>query len=85
MSKSASHSKEKILGILRQYSQNASICGLHYAFESNQTLAGRIIWMIALLVLSVLGIYMSVENYNQWQDEPVLTTMTKTGQFEINA
>jgi hypothetical protein len=80
MSKRVNNSKEKILGILEQYSQNATICGLHYAFEPNQSLAGRIIWMLALMILSGLGIYMSIQNYQQWKEEPVLTTLTTTGQ-----
>jgi hypothetical protein len=31
------------------------------------------------MLSTLLGIYLSVQNYLQWEDEPVLTTFTTTG------
>jgi hypothetical protein len=70
---------EEILRILRQYSTQSTIAGLHYAFEPSQSKIFNFLWFVAILILTVLGAYLSVKNYIDWDKEPVVTTVTSTG------
>ena len=67
-----------------EYGQTSSIAGLHYAFQPKQSIFGRLIWFNTILFLTFLGIWLSVQNYLQWEDSPVLTTITSTGQHFEN-
>ena len=59
--------------------QTSTVAGLHYAFKPNQTLAGRFIWFTVIIILAFLGFWLSLENYYQWKNEPVVTTISSTG------
>ena len=72
-------SKTKIAHLLREYSQNSTIAGLHYVFESKQSGFGGLLWSFIILFLTLSGVYVSVESYIQWKNEPVLTTVATTG------
>ena len=65
--------------LLQNYLQTSTVAGLHYAFQPNQTLAGRFLWLTAIIVFAFLGFWLSLENYNQWKNEPVVTTISSTG------
>jgi hypothetical protein len=69
----------KMKALLIEYSQKSTIAGLHYAFKQKQSMIGRVLWMISLAILTFLGFGLSLKNYNQWKEEPVLTTITTTG------
>jgi hypothetical protein len=62
-----------------EYTQVSTIAGLHYAFKAKQSLMGRVIWIIAVAILTFLGFWLSLQNYVQWKKDPVLTTITTTG------
>jgi hypothetical protein len=62
-----------------EYTQVSTIAGLHYAFKAKQSLMGRVIWIIAVAILTFLGFWLSLQNYVQWKQDPVLTTITTTG------
>ena len=70
---------EEILRILQQYSTKSTIAGLHYAFEPKQSKIVNILWLLAIIVLTVLGAYFSIQSYIDWDNEPVVTTVTSTG------
>ena len=65
--------------LLHKYVQTSTVAGLHYAFKPNQTLAGRFIWLTVIIILAFLGFWLSLENYYQWKNEPVVTTISSTG------
>ena len=65
--------------LLNSYTQTSTIAGLHYAFEPKQSLFGRITWFVSIAILTFLGAYLSLQNYAQWMEEPVLTTISSTG------
>ena len=79
MKKDAKDRDEEILRILRQYSMQSTVAGLHYAFEPKQSQVVSFLWFVAILILTVLGTYLSIKNYIDWNNEPVLTTVTSTG------
>ena len=71
--------KEKILGILDDFSQSSTIAGLHYAVKFKESFFASLIWMSILIVFTCLFVYTSNQSYRQWRDEPVLTTVATTG------
>jgi hypothetical protein len=56
----------------------SSIQGVIYIFQTNQTLCGRLFWILVVTLMLMLGSYWSADAYNSWQDNPVLTTVTTT-------
>ncbi len=71
--------KKRIWNMIFEYSQTSTIAGFHYIFEPKVTLIGKLIWIFLISLFTVLGIYLSAENYSQWKSEPVITTLTSTG------
>ena len=70
--------------LISSYTEKSTIAGLHYAFEPKQSLIGRTLWIVSIGILTCLGVYLSVQNYVQWMEEPVLTTITTTGNNNLN-
>ena len=64
--------------VIRDYSEYSSIQGLIYIFQSNQTMIGKLFWILVVVLMLMLGAYWSVNAYNSWQEDPVLTTVTTT-------
>ena len=75
----ADNCKQKIWSILQEYGQTSTVAGLHYAFEPKQSRLANVIWILLILTLTSLGVYVSIKSYIQWQEEPVVTTVTTTG------
>ncbi len=64
--------------IIVDYSEYSTIQGLIYIFFSYQTLFGRIFWILTILLMTILGLYWCIQSYVDWQNQPVLTTITTT-------
>lgn len=71
--------KAELDSMLQRYCSCSTIAGFHYVTDRDQSLAGRIIWTLVLLVLASLGVYLSAENYHQWKSEPVVTYLKTAG------
>ncbi len=71
--------KNKVWNLVIEYSQTSTIAGFHYIFEPKVTIIGKLIWLFLISLFTALGIYLSAENYSQWKNEPVITTLTSTG------
>ena len=69
---------KEALKIVKDYSEYSSVQGVIYIFQANQTLLGRMFWILVVVLMLMLGSYWSVAAYNSWQDNPVLTTVTTT-------
>ena len=70
---------EEVNDILTDYSEYSTIQGLVYIFQTKQSHAGRIFWTLIVTSMLFLAIYWSVTAYSDWQNSPVLTTLTTTG------
>jgi hypothetical protein len=70
-----------MINLFLEYTENSTIAGLHYAFKPKQLLVVRLLWMAAIAILTFLGIWFSVQSYLDWNNKPVLTTITNTGQI----
>ena len=69
--------------IFLEYSEYSTIQGLIYIFFAYQTIVGKIFWTIVLLLMLALGLYWCIQAYLDWQDKPVLTTITTTA-YSVN-
>ena len=70
--------RHEMFEVIRDYSEYSSIQGLIYIFQSNQTIIGKLFWVLVVVLMLMLGAYWSADAYNSWQDDPVLTTVTTT-------
>ena len=64
--------------IVQDFSDYASIQGLVYIFFAYQTIFGRIFWFVVVALMLGLGVYWIIQAYINWQDRPVLTSITTT-------
>ena len=61
------------------YGQASSIHGIGYILESGKNLlSSRVIWVLVVGMASLMGILWSVEAWNDWQDNQVLTSVSTT-------
>ena len=60
---------------IKTYSEYATIQGLGYIVYSKQTLIGKTFWIAAVLSMLSIGVLWSVQMYNDWQENQVLTTI----------
>ena len=77
------------MNTLQEYSEYSTIAGCLYIFMNDQRFAGRLFWTILIICMLALGLYWSLFLYNDWDDNPVTTTVTTTGcllvaQFLVN-
>jgi len=52
-----------------------NVCEIDY----RQSYTGRIFWTLVVTFMLILSTYWSLRAYNDWQNFPVLTTLTTTG------
>jgi len=65
--------------LLLEYTQNSTVAGLHYVFQPKQLLIVQLTWMVTIGILAFLGVWFSVQSYLDWNNKPVLTTITNAG------
>ena len=69
----------RISSILLEYSKTSSVAGIRYVFSSVEPVLGNVIWFFVISIFSSLFVYTSVLSFNEWRNEPVLTTVATTG------
>ena len=65
-----------MLAIIKNYSEISTVQGIVHIFAPNQSLVGRFFWTSVVILMLMLGTYWSIEAYNEWEESPVLTTLT---------
>ena len=60
---------------LRDCSSESSIHGVPYLGNSEHSTCGRAFWMITVCIALICTSYQVVNLYNQWVDDPVVTTL----------
>ena len=72
-------SKQKgMFHIINDYSGYSTIQGIIYIFKTDQSLAGRLVWISIVAFMILLGAYWSLQSYADWKNNPVLTTVATT-------
>jgi len=64
--------------IIKDYSEYSTVQGIIYIFQTNQTTFGKIFWSTVVFLMIVLGCYWSINAYNDWVNNPVVTTINTT-------
>ena len=60
----------------------ASVCtphGIFYIFESDRLILERTFWVLAVCIFTGFAIAWSVSAYENWQENPILTSVATTG------
>jgi hypothetical protein len=65
---------------VRDFSEITTIQGLEIIFDSKQTIGTRIFWLVVVIWMFCMGMYWSIEMYNNWVGNPVLYTIRTTAQ-----
>jgi hypothetical protein len=73
---------KQMYNIIQDYSEYSTIQGVIYIFQTNQTQVGKVFWSMVIVTMLALGTYWSVCAYQDWQDNPVMTTI-KTSALSI--
>ena len=67
---------------ITQYAKSTTIHGIAYIFDESATLIEQFLWLIIFSLATFFAISFSFEAYQQWQDDPVITTLKTTGKFD---
>ena len=66
------------------YTESTSIHGLNYTTDLSLVRSRRISWGLIFTVFTSLAIFLVVRAYNEWHDNPVLTSIESTGMIDLN-
>ena len=64
---------------LIEYASASTTHGIAYIFERGRWTFERIFWIIVVIIAIVFAINWSITAYENWQNDPVLTTIATTG------
>ena len=77
------HPKKAITQTAKEYGSQATVHGINYVSDSSSPLLDRSLWLAVVVIFSMAGIILSLQSYNDWQDDPVITTVATTGNINI--
>ena len=69
----------KIRNTLQKYSEEATIHGVRYIGWSEVSKLGRVVWFIIVAIAITISVLSSITAYEDWQNDPILTTVATTG------
>ena len=69
----------KMIRIIREYTENTTIHGINYIFESGIPIIERLLWIVAMIIMLIFASFLSLSAYKEWEDHPVVTTVMSTG------
>ena len=64
-----------------QYAKSTSVHGIAYIFDETASLVEKLLWLVIFAMATFFAISFSTEIYNQWQNDPVLTSLNTTGKY----
>ena len=76
--------KKMFSEIFKEYAEISTIQGLAYIVKENQTLSGKVYWLLTVLFMLVLASYWTTGMYTDWQANLVLTTISSIGKSVKN-
>ena len=65
------------------YTESTSIHGLNYTTDLSLVRKRRVSWGLVFGIFSSLAIFLIVRAYNDWQDNPVITSIQSTGRIGL--
>ena len=64
---------------IHDYAENATVHGIAYVLERHAVIFSKIFWLLVFLTLVGGALFTIIKAYLNWQDDPVVTTVSKTG------
>ena len=68
---------------ISDFASNTTIHGIQYIFDGAVLLFEKIAWLMICIGFAFLAIYWSVESFNYWKQNPVLTSVETTGNNRV--
>ena len=81
----SSRSKKAGKQIISDFASNTTIHGIRYVFDVTALIIERLVWLIICISLTFLAIYWSMEIFDHWKENPVLTSVKTTGNYANNS
>lgn len=64
---------------LIEYSSSSTTHGIFYIFERDRLVLERVLWFAVVIIAIMFAVSWSLLAYYEWQDVPMLTTISTTG------
>ena len=64
---------------ISDFASNTNIHGIQYIFDGAVLFIEKIAWLVICTGSVFLAIYWSLESFNDWKQNPVLTSVKTTG------
>ncbi|CAB4057081.1 ASICN [Lepeophtheirus salmonis] len=71
--------KQRLYKAFKSYSEVTTGHGIYYVFEQTGNIVTQITWILIIFLFIILGFLFCKEAYEDWQNNPVLTTLEITG------
>ncbi|XP_071747888.1 uncharacterized protein [Lepeophtheirus salmonis] len=71
--------KQRLYKAFKSYSEVTTGHGIYYVFEQTGNIVTQITWILIIFLFIILGFLFCKEAYEDWQNNPVLTTLETTG------
>ena len=71
--------KKPYFRTLKEYATSSTTHGIAYVFEDGRLIFERVLWVIVVGIAIAIGTYWSITAYENWQENPVLTSVGTTG------
>ena len=82
LSKDSNRQINVAMKTVKEFASNTTIHGIQYIFDEYVLIFEKVLWLVIFTIFSYLGISWSLENFHQWQNNPILTSIKTTG-FEL--
>ena len=71
--------RKALVTTMNDYAATATTHGISYAFDKSLMVIERFIWFVIFCAFFALAIYWTYEQYQKWQDYPIITSVQTTG------
>ena len=68
-----------LFSFIKKFADSTTIHGINYIFENGISVIERLLWMVSVITGLILALYLSIDAYDEWQDDLVITIVKSTG------
>ena len=68
-----------VMKTLKEYGGATTVHGIPYILEKGRTPAERCLWVVLVITAFLVALKISIQIYNDWRDELVVTSVSTTG------
>ena len=70
--------RSRLMETTKEYASQSSIHGIGYIFDQKLGGLERLLWLIVVAAFLSLATFLTLDTWNQWQEEQVVTTLKNT-------